>query len=277
MDRRHFVVGALPIESFKQMGQWLNEQMKQCIAPVVLALGVLVPLPVFAGTEDAKAPVTVSAASASDEAASFYSKGQMEAKNGRLRAATEAYVQAIRAKPDFAAAYLALGRINHEAGRPEKAMSLYRLALQHDPELVEAYQGLGNLHFDQNRLEEAVGFYQEVVKRSPTSPVGYNSVGNCYYGLQKFQEALEMWQKAVEVDPTYPRAYFNRAILYDGVHDKDKAIANYRKFIELAGADHVMLVEDARMRIEELERPESEKPAASAPPQQDSKARQHQH
>lgn len=200
--------------------------------------------------------------SASRQAAEWLAKGQSEAKNGKIRAATEAYVQAIRLKPDFAAAYVALGKINHEAGRPDKAIALYRLALQHDPDLMDAYQGLGNLHFDQNRLEEALGFYQEMTKRAPQSPVGYNSVGNCYYGLQKFQEALEMWQKAIDLDPSYPRAYFNRAVLYDGVHDKAKAIENYRKFAELAGAEHAMLVEDARMRIDELEKPDSTAQAA---------------
>lgn len=273
MGRRNFVIGSLTIGSFKQMDQWVNEHMKQCIALVVLVLGLLVALPVFAGTEDAKAPASVSAG---EDAAALFARGQEAIKQGRLRAATEAFVAAIRVKPDFAAAYLALGRINHEAGRPEKAMSLYRLALQYDPELVEAYQGLGNLHFDQNRLEEALGFYQDVVKRSPSSPVGYNSIGNCYYGLQKFQEALDMWQKAIDIDPRYPRAYFNRAILYDGVHTKDKAIENYRRFLELAGAEHVSLVEDARMRIEELEKPEPT-PTADSAPQQDSKAPQHQH
>jgi tetratricopeptide (TPR) repeat protein len=223
--------------------------------------------------EEGAAPISSDAQA--KQALAVFERGQAAAKDGRLRAATEAYVEVIRLKPDFAEAYLALGRINHEAGRPEKAIALYRLSLEHDPNLVEAYQGLGNLHFDQNRLEEALGFYQEVVKRSPNSPVGHNSIGNCYYGLQKFQEALEMWQKAIDLDPAYPRAYFNRAVLYDGVHTKDKAIDNYRKFLELAGAEHESLVEDARMRIEELEKPESPAPAASEAPSAGGAERHH--
>ena len=209
------------------------------------------------------------------QALAVFERGQAAGKDGRVRAATEAYVEAIRLKPDFAEAYLALGRINHEAGRPDKAIALYRLSLEHDPNLVEAYQGLGNLHFDQNRLEEALGFYQEVVKRSPNSPVGPNSVGNCYYGLQKFQEALEMWQKAIDLDPAYPRAYFNRAVLYDGVHTKDKAVQNYRKFIELAGPEHEALVEDARMRIEELENPAPPQAAEPEAPAQGKEGHSH--
>ena len=141
---------------------------------------------------------------------------------------------------------------------------------------MEAYQGLGNLHFDQKRLEEALGFYQEVVKRTPASPVGYNSVGNCYFGLQKFQEALEMWQKAIDLDPFYPRAYFNRAVLYDGVHDKPKAIENYRKFMELAGPEYATLAEDAHLRIEELEKPESaQAPESGSTPGESPGAHQH--
>ncbi len=270
MARGNLVIGSLTTES---LNQWSNGQMTKWINDMVLALVLLVASPVFAGTEDSKATASSSSGA---EAAALFARGQVAAKEGRLRAATEAFVSAIRLKPDFAAAYLALGRINHEAARPEKAMSLYRLALQYDPELVEAYQGLGNLHFDQGRLEEALDLYREVIKRSPTSPVGYNSVGNCLYGLQKFQEALEMWQKAIDIEPTYPRAYFNRAILYDGIHVKDKAIENYRRFVELAGSEHAMLVEDARMRIEELEKPESAQ-APSPPENQESTASAHQH
>ncbi len=183
----------------------------------------------------------------------FALEGDIYAAQGELPLAEEAYVQAIKLRPEIISARVGLMRlyVNHNEhfdrvltlssqvisinpdyveaflfqgialrhmNHTEHAIQAFREAIRRDPRYTEAYLFLGNLYDDLG--ETAPGYYQaaldtfgQLLLRDETNVDALLNMGLTYAKLKKYAEARELWIRVLRIDPGNKDALHNLRIL----------------------------------------------------------------
>jgi tetratricopeptide (TPR) repeat protein len=91
--------------------------------------------------------------------------------------AQHAYLQALRANPEYADAHVNLGRLLHEAGELGRAEAYYRKASEHAPDDPTVYYNLAVLLEDRARPEEAILAYGRAIDLDPEAADAHYNLG----------------------------------------------------------------------------------------------------
>ncbi|MEH2247732.1 tetratricopeptide repeat protein [Nostoc sp.] len=95
-----------------------------------------------------------------DQALVISNLGKIFERQGKLKAALEAYQQALNLKPDYAEAHYNLGNIFLQQGKFHAAVECYQQILKIKPDDVHAHHKLGHAFKLQGNLDTAVKYYQ---------------------------------------------------------------------------------------------------------------------
>jgi tetratricopeptide (TPR) repeat protein len=104
--------------------------------------------------------------------------------------AQHAYLQALRANPEYADAHVNLGRLLHEAGELGRAEAYYRKAAEHAPDDPTVYYNLAVLLEDRARPEEAILAYGKAIALDPEAADAHYNLGLLLDSLGRRSEAM---------------------------------------------------------------------------------------
>jgi glycosyltransferase involved in cell wall biosynthesis len=96
-----------------------------------------------------------------DSLKAWFSLGNLRQAQGQLKAAEEAYQQAIAGKPDLAEARYNLGVVLQGQGQLDEAIICYQRTLEFNPDYTEVYLNLAQIYQQQNNLEEGIFAYRQ--------------------------------------------------------------------------------------------------------------------
>lgn len=170
-------------------------------------------------------------------ATSLISKGRRLESEGRLKEATEAHREAVRADPKMAQAWINLISLHGRQGEFAQAEEAFRKAVELEPNRGEAYYNFGVLCFGQEKLAEAKKAFERAVALDPNHAESANNLGAIYEREGQFARAAELFRKAVELKPRYPMAHFHLGRLYANQRNYSLAIAELEKSLQPEGAE----------------------------------------
>ena len=104
--------------------------------------------------------------------------------------AQHAYLQALRADPEYADAHVNLGRLLHETGELGRAEAYYRKAAEHAPDDPTIYYNLAVLLEDRTRPEEAILAYRRAIDLDPEGADAHYNLGLLLDSLGRRSDAM---------------------------------------------------------------------------------------
>jgi protein O-GlcNAc transferase len=133
-------------------------------------------------------------------------------QQGKLKAALEAYQQALSMKPDYTEAHYNLGTFFLQQGKFDVAVECYQQLLKIQPDHVHAHHQLGHAFKLQRKLDIAVKYYRQTISLNPNYVDAYNNLGNALYDQGNLEAAVESYQQALRLNPDCAPAKFGIAI-----------------------------------------------------------------
>jgi protein O-GlcNAc transferase len=133
-------------------------------------------------------------------------------QQGKLKAALEAYQQALSMKPDYTEAHYNLGTFFLQQGKLDVAVECYQQVLKIKPDHVNAHHKLGHAFKLQRKLDIAVKYYRQTISLNPNYVDAYNNLGNALYDQGNLEAAVESYQQALRLNPDCAPAKFGIAI-----------------------------------------------------------------
>ena len=104
---------------------------------------------------------------------------------------------------------LAQAIAHHQAGHLDEASQAYRQALAAKPDYPEAQTNLGCLLRAQGHLEEAVALQRTVARKWPQYPSVHNNLGVALATLGESEEAVARSAEAVRLKPDVSAYHYN--------------------------------------------------------------------
>ena len=120
---------------------------------------------------------------------------------GRLDAAVESYLAALRIRPNVAEAHVNLGKALSQLGRHEQAITCFRNAMRIKPGYADAHYSLGVALHTLGRDEDAVAAYQKAIGIRPDFAEAYDNLGIALRDLGRFDEAAACFRQELALRP----------------------------------------------------------------------------
>jgi len=155
---------------------------------------------------------------------------------------------------------LAVAQYFRSRGSIERALKWVDLARQADPytyEEKDIYVGLGTIYRQAGDLALAGQALSKALRIDPGyNPARYNAnLVKAEKALQRqdWREASEAFLTLTEIEPDNPLPYFNLGVIYEKWpgHNRE-AVRYFELFLERAGEEHYRAVEQARLKIDEI-------------------------
>ncbi len=127
--------------------------------------------------------------------------GNANAGLGRWDAAIEAYLKALRIRPDIAQTHVNLGKAFSELGRNDEAIACFRNAVRVRPGYADAHYSLGVALYGVDRNEEAIAAYQKAIGIKPDFAEAYDNLGIALRHLGRFDEAIACFRQELQLRP----------------------------------------------------------------------------
>jgi len=172
---------------------------------------------------------TPSASSPDSNAASYVALGVADGSKGDLKAAIEAFGEAIRINPKFAPAYYNRGIALELQNKPDEAISDYDQVVQIDPSYREAYNQRGGLRGEKGDFDGALSDFDQVIKLDPSNAPAYYNRGHVLYFQGKLDNALTEINHALSLDPNHSSCYFIRGLIHHAQGHQAEALADFQK------------------------------------------------
>src|SRR3989449_4846534 len=153
-----------------------------------------------------------------------------------------------------------IGRVRETQGNDQGARDAYGRALVENLAFYPAHAALARLALATSDTATALKEYDLAVQLAPDRADLRYVFGVLLMTRPSFQEAAEQFRQAVEADPYFVKPYLPLAYLREGQGKDSLAIAYYTRFIAQAPASLGPQVEDARKRLNDVKRLESESP-----------------
>lgn len=128
---------------------------------------------------------------------------------GRLDAAIQVLLAAIRQRPDHVQLRNNLAVAYYSAGKLQEAVDQFQAAIRQKPDFSEGYYNFGAMLFRIDQIPVALECFQHHLRLTPRSVEGQNYVGLCLLRLGRPAEAVPYFQAAVQLDPTHKDARSN--------------------------------------------------------------------
>ena len=162
-----------------------------------------------------------------------FEKGDKDARDNKLKSATEHLQKAVAEYDNYAAAWNELGGIYATTHDTEKARQAFTKAIAVDPKYIPPYVNLSGLQLQNQEYQEAVGTAGRALELDPAIPLAnyLNAVGN--YKLKRLDDAEKSAQQ-VEKGPhqNLPQVYGLLADIYMLKEDYPKAAEQMRTYLK---------------------------------------------
>lgn len=139
----------------------------------------------------------------------YYCLGMATEATKNYHRAYNAYLTAIRLKPDFADAYVNLGALQATMGDYKAAETNFHKGLQFEPHNAKAHSNLGKLAARKGRLNEAIRHFNLSLQWDPHKGNTYANLGLMYLRIGKIHAAVETFNNALEVRPADANVQLN--------------------------------------------------------------------
>lgn len=157
-------------------------------------------------------------------------KGNVLKSLGNLQGAYKCYSDAATIKPS-ATIYYNIGLVLQMLNRPDEAAEAYVCAVKHKPDYCEAWAGLGLALHKHKSYPQAVDAYKKALALKPDNPEVWNSLGVTYKKLKMLEPAIECFARAVAIKPDFSDAL--GALVQNKLHACDwKAIDDVFSAVE---------------------------------------------
>jgi tetratricopeptide (TPR) repeat protein len=159
-----------------------------------------------------------------------------------VRAAIDAYSNAVTINPQYYEAYLQRGKAYANLRKMEQAIADYSTAIGIDPKVTAGYILRGELYARMGYREQAIEDYTTAISIDPKNAAAFLQRGALYFD-EKYtyrasnedkMKALADFSQVIELEPANLRAYELRAGVYFSLKDDAKALADYDRAIFLA-------------------------------------------
>ena len=159
--------------------------------------------------------------------------GLVEARDGKLENAREAYLKAIELENGlYPEAHMNLGKLERQAKNYEQSIAYYRLALDARPNYREAKNNLALTLLAAKRSDEALTELQSLVASFPDYAEAWLNLGRTLSSLERNDDAIAALQQAIAVRPGYPAALLNLATILRKSARPEEAVAVYDTILE---------------------------------------------
>jgi tetratricopeptide (TPR) repeat protein len=129
--------------------------------------------------------------------------GSMLMESGDAAGATDVFLRALEANPDYADGWFNLGYIYEQRENSAEAERCFRRALELNPQHDRAWYGLALVLIRGDRLSEAVAALKENTKLQPFSPYGFYQLGMTYHHLGEAGDAWRVYEQLKLFEPKY--------------------------------------------------------------------------
>ena len=154
----------------------------------------------------------------------YASLGLVRQLQNDFAAAEDAYVTAMRLRPNYARVFRLLGRMKLRLGDRESVLEWLNKALALDPHSVPVNFDIARYHDITGNFDEALARYHRVIEYKPDYAFAYVYIAAIHYLVYgRADESLVWYQKAVEHDPLSPSLASAQAVAYLELGDTDAA------------------------------------------------------
>lgn len=173
----------------------------------------------------------VSEAEPARQAEDWEAEGRRCFLGGDYPAASAAYANAVRLRPDHADLWSDLAAALNECQHQELALAAARRAVELAPQGIEALNNLGAALDRSGQPLEAAAVYRRALALAPV-PAIWNNLGNVLKSAGRMREAVAAYREAVRLDPGLWRANSNLLLVlnYTAETDTDTLAAAHRDF-----------------------------------------------
>jgi tetratricopeptide (TPR) repeat protein len=151
--------------------------------------------------------------SADSRARGFHALGRLEAIDGNLDAAGQAYDAALKAGPETARLWVDIGRLRYLSGQHGLALGAADRAMALDSADPRALEFRGQLLRDAQGPVAAAAWFEAAVHKAPGDIGLLGEYAASLGEAGRHREMLAVARNMVERDPRHPRAYFLQAVL----------------------------------------------------------------
>ena len=159
-------------------------------------------------------------------ASDWFDKGVAFQESNNIKAAIDAYNNAIELNPQKAATYYNRGIAYAAVGNMQQAIKDNDKAIELNPQLAAAYANRGVAYSALGNKQEAIKDYDTAIELNPQDAKAYFNRGTAYFALGNMQQAIKDYDKAIELNPQLAAAYANRGVAYGMLGDNKMSIQN---------------------------------------------------
>jgi tetratricopeptide (TPR) repeat protein len=157
-------------------------------------------------------------------------------ESGRHEEARDAFMQAVRVKPDYADAHYNLGVAYGKSGKNKEAIEAFKQTIRFKPDYAEAQYGLGVAYGESGMYEEAREAFKQVIRFKPDYAEAHYNLGIVYVMLKErdsdLDNAVVEMEKAVDLSPESVRFNMELGRLYFSVNRPGDAMERFLTYNE---------------------------------------------
>lgn len=142
-----------------------------------------------------------------EDGRTWYNLGVALEDASRPMEAEEAYLNALKVKPNLADAAINLGLLFLKEGRTEEGMTMLKHATIIRPEYFKGHFNHGVALQNAKKFSEAEVAYRKTIELFPDFPMARRNLATVLGAQKKFSEAMTEYEALAEIDPTF-RAEF---------------------------------------------------------------------
>ena len=142
-----------------------------------------------------------------DDGRTWYNLGIALEAESKPMEAEEAYLTALKAKPNLADAAINLGLLFLREGRTQEGIAMLEQATTVRPDYFKGYFNLGVALQNTGRFSEAETAYRKTIELFPDFPMARRNLATVLGAQRKFSEAMTEYELLAEIDPGF-RAEF---------------------------------------------------------------------
>jgi tetratricopeptide (TPR) repeat protein len=162
-----------------------------------------------------------------------YCVGLVQAKAGKLDAATRHYERAIALVPWWSDPYVQFGHVHASRKNLDAALAMYDRAIALDANACDAHYHRANLLADSDRLDDAVAGYLRALACNPRSADAQYRLALVYHRRQQLNEAAMAYAAALALAPNVAATHANLGAVLASLGQPEDAIRHYQEAIRI--------------------------------------------
>ena len=119
-------------------------------------------------------------------------------------------------------------------GSLPEAIEAYRRALELDPNLADAHCNLGTAHYNRGERDAARAAYEAALQQQATHREANFNLANLLEEAGRLEAAIHHYKRAVASDPCFADAHLNLALLYEKIGIPRRGREHWRRYLQLS-------------------------------------------